>query len=125
MFLARRQRTNALAYCLGVRGFTRLLIGESLALRAAKQFLGLLTVGNLAVIVFEIELGEIAIQMGLAHVIERSHHAALEKGEIGLDGIRVPEIAAHIFVDAVVDGDVAGELATRFDVDPGFVGHEV
>ena len=59
-----RQRRNARACCLGVQGRTRLLIGEALALGLRQQRVGPLAVGKLAGVVTEIELREIAVQMG-------------------------------------------------------------
>ena len=40
-----RQRKNALAICLGVRGFTRLMINKALALSTTQQFICPLRVG--------------------------------------------------------------------------------
>ena len=55
---------NALACCLGVRGFTRLLVHEALALGLTKQGFGALAIVHGPRVVAEIELREIAVQVG-------------------------------------------------------------
>lgn len=37
----------------------------------------------------------------------------------------MPEVAANVFLDRVVDGAVAGELTAHLPVLPGFVGHQI
>lgn len=56
--------------CLGVHVFTRLPIEKPLTLRASEQFFDSLDIGNLPVVVPEIELREVAMQMSLAHIAE-------------------------------------------------------
>lgn len=43
----------------------------------------------MALVVTEIELREIAVQMGAGDVVVGAVDAALERGEVGLDGLRV------------------------------------
>ena len=76
---------KALAFCLGVRGFVRLLIQEPLALRAAKQCLGPIRVGDFAGVVPEIELCKVAVKMALRTVLIDALHAALEDREIAFE----------------------------------------
>jgi hypothetical protein len=44
-------------------------------------------------------------------VVIGADHATLEDRKVALNRVRVPEIAAHVFLDAVVDAAVTGELA--------------
>jgi len=54
-----------------------------------------------------------------------SIYATLENRKVVLDRVRVPEIAAYIFVNRVVDGAVACVLFRWLLIDWRFVGHEV
>lgn len=59
-----RQRMKARAFCLGVRGFTRRVIGQPLAFDAFERFGGafcIFTSEAGTVVVTEIELGDIAV----------------------------------------------------------------
>src|SRR3546814_17316410 len=84
------QRIKALACYLGVRGFTRLLIHEALALGALQEGLGALCIAFLAGVVAEIELGKVTVQMGICHVVERAYNAAIAD-EIGSAACRERE----------------------------------
>ncbi len=81
-------------------------IGQALAGDALESFCGALIIGNaqpLAFIVPEIEFAEIAFQVLLADVLVHPGNPALEDREVVFDGVGVPEPAAHIFVDRMVD----------------------
>jgi hypothetical protein len=68
------------------------------------------------VIVAEIELGKIAVQVSFLTMLVNALHAALEDGEIALDGVRRDD-ASDIFFEAVIDrflGDLArGSILDR------------
>ena len=83
-FFRECQRRNARAFCLGVRGFTRLVIGQPLAFDALERFGGafrILDAKARAVVVTEIELFEIAMQMRLADRVIDARNSALEDAE--------------------------------------------
>src|SRR6266849_6422874 len=68
------------------------LISEPLADHSAKQFLGALFVApsvRLAMVVAEVELGEVAVQVIVRAVLIDALHAALEDREEAFDGIGV------------------------------------
>lgn len=100
------------------------MVHEPIAFRASPQFVAALGVCHVAGVVPEIELHEIAVQVGFAQVLERAVHAALEKGEIGLRRVRVPDVAVHVFLGAVVDGAVVGELLADSWIDRAVVRHQ-
>lgn len=58
-----------------------------------------------AVVPAVIELGDVALKVLLADVVERSDETALQKAETAFDGVR-RHVAACIFFGAVVDGFV-------------------
>jgi len=67
-----------------------------------------------ALIVALIELSEISVQVLLADMMERAIDAALEDREIALNRVCVPEAAANIFLDRMIDRAVTAEsLACR------------
>lgn len=72
---------------LGVTGLTSLVIGEPLTGRAFDGVVGSLGVGDLkrgAAVVPEIELGEVAVKMGLAAVLVGADHlSTFSKGRLG------------------------------------------
>ena len=59
-----------MAFCLNVRGFTRLIIHEPLAFCAPQQFVAPFGVGHCAGVVPEIELCKITVKMGFADTVE-------------------------------------------------------
>ena len=72
---------NARAFCLSVRGFVRLVICQSLANDALKRFGRahfVIDAKSRALVISEIELGQIALEMLLADVMECPVNAALE-----------------------------------------------
>jgi hypothetical protein len=86
----------ARAFCLSVRGFTRLSIGQPFAFDTFERALGafdILDAKARAIVVAEIEFGEIAMQMLLADVVECTNYAALENRKIVFSGIDVNEAA--------------------------------
>jgi hypothetical protein len=72
---------NWRAFCLSVRGFVRLVICQSLANNALNRF-GcahfVIDAKRRAFVVSEIELGQIALEMLLADVVECPVNAAFE-----------------------------------------------
>lgn len=71
----------------------------------------------------EVELGEIAGEVGFGDVMERSGHAALQDGEEAFHGVRV-NVTADILVLSVVDLPMAGELGSDLAVLARLIGHE-
>ena len=121
-----RQRRKCLAFCLGVTGFTSPPIGEALSLDALHgegHAFGIADAVPDALVVSKIELGQIAFKVLLAYMLINAGDAALEDGKIVLDRIGVPEPAAYIFIDGMIDRPVAREFAPDADVGPGFIGH--
>ena len=89
---ALRQRTKRRAFCLSVRGFTRLLIREPLAfgtLEDAGGPVGVVHTELDPVVVPEVELGKVAVQVGFAHVLIDAVDAALQDGEEALGSVGV------------------------------------
>ena len=76
-------------------------------------------------VVAEVEFADVAIQVLRADVVIDAEDAALERREIALDGVGVPEPAAHVFLDRVIDRAMPAELAAHAGVVGGLVGHEV
>jgi len=72
-----RQRRKARMRCLAVRGLVRLSVQEPLALRPGEQCGCPFPVCHIARVGAEIELGEVAVQVRLADVVERPENAAL------------------------------------------------
>lgn len=101
-------------------------IGQALSFDPLKGFCCALCVVYAkrgALVVTEIELGEVAAQMLLADMVIDAIDPALEDREIVLDGVGV-RVASHVFLDTVVDALVARELIAHQAVLPGIVGHE-
>ena len=59
-------------------------------------------------VVPEIELPEIALQVVRADVVVGALQPALQDREVALDRVRVPEAAADVLLDRVVDGAMPG-----------------
>ena len=110
---------------LDVRPETRPPIGEPLALDTLGGERGAFQVGHVAAVVAEIEFAQVSLQMFGAHPLIIAGDPTLEDREVALDGVGVPEAAAHIFLDRVSDGPVAAILAAGALVVTRFVGHEV
>ncbi len=66
----RRQRRKARIFCLTVRDLVRLSIQKPLALCARQQQRSAFRIVHIAGVRPEIELGKVAVQMGLADVVE-------------------------------------------------------
>src|SRR3546814_9307609 len=81
-------------------------IGEALALDAFQGLvhaLHVLDTKGSALVVAEIELRQIALQVGRANMVVGAIDAALEQGEVALNGVGVG-VAAHVLVNAVKIG---------------------
>src|SRR5579871_2636080 len=95
------------AFCLGVRGFTSPPIGEAFsadALQGVVRALSVVHAKSGTVIVAEIELDQIAVQMGFANAVEVAIDTTLQDGEGTFNGVRVNEAAlGHILADGVID----------------------
>lgn len=76
-----------------------------------------------AVRVAKIELGEIAMQVPFVAMLVDAPHPALENREKAFNGVGV-HLPAHVFLGAVVDGFVAGELAPDAEIGAPLVGHQ-
>ena len=63
--------------------------------------------------------------MLLADMVEMPIDAALEDREIAFDRVCVPEAAANVFLDRMVDGAVAVEVLSDRGIDGALIGHEV
>lgn len=72
------------AFCLGDTGFTNPPIGKALAASRGEQLvvaLGVPDINSRAAVVLEVELREIVVPVGLAAVLVRAEHLALEHPE--------------------------------------------
>src|SRR3546814_6751411 len=90
-------------------------IGEALALDAFQGLvhaLHVLDTKGSALVVAEIELRQIALQVGRANMVVGAIDAALEQGEVALNGVGVG-VAAHVLVNAVIDALMVGELGAE------------
>src|SRR3546814_7099410 len=76
-----------------------------------------------ALVVAEIELRQIALQVGRANMVVGAIDAALEQGEVALNGVGVG-VAAHVLVNAVIDALMVGELGAEDAVLARVVAHE-
>lgn len=77
-----------------------------------------------AVVVTEVKLAKVALQMFLGNAVIDSEDATFENSEVTLDGIRI-SITSNVFLGAVVDGAMAGELFAGAPVNAAFVGSEM
>src|SRR3954447_10984183 len=79
-----------------------------------------------AVVVTELELGQIAVQMLLVAMLIDAFHAALEQAEVAFDSVRVDcgILKRDVLTYAVVDGAVTGKFLAYFGVVLGLVGHQ-
>ena len=100
-------------------------IGQGLAGDALEGFGCTLCVLDGAGVVAEVELADVALEVLRADVLVDASDAALEDAVIVLDGVGVPEAAAHVFLDRVIDRAMACVLAAGLLVDARFVGHQV
>lgn len=78
----------------------------------------------LAVAVAEIELAQIAMQMGFAHVLINAVHAAFQDREESFYGVGV-SVAAHVFVGIVLDGAVRCKIPADGGKRCFLIGHEL
>jgi hypothetical protein len=102
------------------------MIGQALAVRAfdrRQRPVNVAAPPRDPVIVSEIKFREIAVQMLLGAVLIDAFHAALEDGIVAFDGVG-GDLAAYIFLFAVVHRAMVFELAANFHVVPRFVGHQ-
>ena len=110
-----------------MREFTRLSIGQSLPFDALEGFCGALAVLNAkagTIVVSEIELREIAMQMGFADRMIRSDDPALEDAEKVFDRVRVNKTAkARILVGGVIDRMMVLKFVADLGIDFAVVGH--
>src|SRR5438876_1153739 len=77
-----------------------------------------------AVVVSEIEFGDITLKMLLSNMVICPDQATLKKREEAFDRVGMHD-AAHVLKCLVVDGVVTGELPTEFGIDAAFVSHQV
>jgi hypothetical protein len=102
-------------------------IGQPLADNTADRSLGALLVFDAesrAVVIAEIEFGEIPVQMPLVTMLVDAAHATLEHGKEALGGVHM-SLAAHPLFVAVVDGFMASSKPlTDAAVGRPLVGHQ-
>ena len=119
---------RALERRLACDSATRRRIGQAFALYAEKRAIGSFKIVNPEsdpVVVSKIELGSVAMQMGLGDVKIAAVDPALEDREIIFGGVCVPEIGAYVFLCAVVHRSMPGELPANRPIDRAFVSHQV
>ena len=71
----------------------------------------------------EIKFRQITVQVLFLAVLISAFHAAFEDRVVALDRVRV-NVAAHVFVFAVIDGVVARKFAADLAIVGCFIGHE-
>ena len=101
-------------------------VGKTLARESLDRPIGaseIIEPGLDPVAVAEIELGQIPLQVGLAHMLLNAIDAALQDGEIAFDGIGV-SVVPHVFLGFVVYGQMLGIGPTNVAIDVGLIGHE-
>jgi hypothetical protein len=91
-------------------------IREALALDAPQRGVGAGRVGDAASVVAEVEFADVALQMLGADVVINAEDASLQDREVRLDRVGVPEAAANVLFDRVVDRAVSAELLPRAGV---------
>src|ERR1700680_4393873 len=102
-------------------------VSQSLADDAAQRPTGTLDIINAksdALVVPEIELGQIPFQMFFADVVVHADNPAFKDREITFYGVGV-RIAANVFLRRVIDGLMAGEAISGLPVDAAFIGPQV
>lgn len=80
---------------------------------------------SLALVVAEIELGQIPLQVDRANMMICPDNSTFEDGKETLNRVRMEETTPDIFFNAVVDCGVTGELAGDPRIDSSFVRHDV
>ena len=121
-----RQRRNALAICLGVRGLVSLMVLQALALRSRQQGVGARCIRHVTAVISEIEFREIAGQVLLADAVERAIDATLQDREVAFNRVGMDEAAKpDIFVGGMVHGAVSREFLADGRIDAAFVRHQV
>ena len=93
-------RQSSRANCLGVLGFTRLIIHQSSSGRTFDCINHPLGIGNSkrdAAVVAKVKFGQIVVQMGLPTMLVNALHAALENTPNILNRVCV-SLASHIFI---------------------------
>lgn len=107
-----RQRRKRRAFCLAVTGFVSPPIRQALADDALEQLVGagaIIDAKGLALVVAEVEFGEIALQVLRRHVVVRADDPALEDRKEVLNRVGVVEAArADVFF-----GRVPSRMASR------------
>lgn len=88
-----RQRRNARAFCLGVRGFTNPPISKALSFDALGNERRAFIIASLAGVPFEIPLREVARQMGFTDRMMCAENRALHKAEAAFGGVDMNEAA--------------------------------
>ena len=92
------------------------------ALFAAMRRSTSLMPSSTAVIVAEVKFREVAVQMLLFAMLVHAAHPALEDREIAFNRCSLVTSPPRIFVVAVLDGFVCGELGADFRIERAFVG---
>src|SRR5712675_2001625 len=77
-----------------------------------------------AIVVSEIELGDIALKMLLANMVIRPDQTALQDVEEGFRRVCV-NVAAHVFALPVRDGRMSAEFIANGYVSAGFISHKM
>src|SRR3954454_18317655 len=104
-------------------------VGQSLPLHAEQHRLCASAIVNAkrdAVVVAELELGQIAAQVLLVAMLVDAFHAALEEPEIAFDGIGMNGgiFKRNILSYAVIDRIMAGKLLAYLGVVFRLIGHQ-
>src|SRR4051812_18942571 len=120
---------HSLFFLLDLASDVSWFIGEPLALHAEKGRIGTYAViytERDAVVIAELELGQIAVQMLLIATLVDALHATLEQAEVTFNSVGVDRsvLKRDVLTDAVVDSVVAGKLFAYLGVVLGLVGHQ-
>jgi hypothetical protein len=102
-------------------------IGKPLADDAKKRLIGaglIVHAERDAVIVAEIELGEVAVQVLLRAMLVDALHPALEDRKVALNGVRM-HIAANILAKGMPDGLMTGRMGRDVAVEAALIGMDV
>ena len=96
------------------------MIHKPLALGADQQGGSAIPVAQITGVRPEIELGQVAVQVGLADGVECPEDTPLQQREVRLNRVGMVEAACFdIFASRVVDGAVSRELLANLRIDLG------
>src|SRR5882672_6620867 len=108
---------------LGDSSLHWLAISQPLAIRRLNRLNDALPIRQIAAVVAELELGQVAVQVLLADRVINPVDPALHDGEVAFHRVG-GHVTARVFLSRMVDGFMVTELAIKPDVASMFVRHD-